>query len=72
MSPMPCLSREELLWSAPEILRSTDKVLPGSAKGDVYGFGIILEEIILRGGPYEEASMVLTRCGWRLTAIPFM
>lgn len=64
----------ELLWTAPEILRGADKQV-GSQKGDVFSFGIILEEIILRGGPYEEASMTLSPQGnmilltfWKLSA----
>lgn len=51
----------ELLWIAPELLPQT--VLPGSAatqKGDVYSFAIILEEIVLRGGPYEVARSYMT------------
>jgi len=42
------------LWIAPELLPLT--VLPGTPgtqKGDVYSFAIILEEIVVRGGPYE-------------------
>ncbi|XP_011301203.1 atrial natriuretic peptide receptor 1 [Fopius arisanus] len=51
----------KLLWVAPELLPQT--VLPGSAatqKGDVYSFAIILEEIVLRGGPYEVARAYMT------------
>ncbi|CAG5097745.1 Similar to Npr1: Atrial natriuretic peptide receptor 1 (Rattus norvegicus) [Cotesia congregata] len=51
----------KLLWIAPELLPQT--VLPGSAatqKGDVYSFAIILEEIILRGGPYEVAKSYMS------------
>lgn len=31
---------------------------PKSQKGDVYSFSIILEEIVVRGGPYEAAKQV--------------
>ena len=44
------ISFEDLLWTAPEHLRSTEE--KGSQKGDVYSFAIILQEIILRTGPY--------------------
>ena len=43
-----------LLWTAPEFLRSTDE--KGSQKGDVYSFAIILQEIILRTGPYDNST----------------
>ena len=44
----------ELLYHAPELLRHS-KGCP-THKSDVYSLGIVLEEIIVRGGPYEEAS----------------
>lgn len=51
----------ELLWIAPELLQLT--ITPGSTatqKGDVYSFAIILEEIVVRGGPYEIARTFMT------------
>jgi hypothetical protein len=50
----------ELLWVAPELIPST--VVPGTPatqKGDVYSFAIILEEIVVRGGPFEAARLFL-------------
>jgi hypothetical protein len=55
-----CVLNAELLWVAPELLPLT--IVPGTPatqKGDVYSFAIILEEIIVRGGPYEAASQFL-------------
>lgn len=52
-----CKLFTELLWIAPELLPLT--VMPGSVatqKGDVYSFAIILEEIVVRGGPYQVAK----------------
>lgn len=49
-----------MLWVAPELLPLT--VIPGTPatqKGDVYSFGIILEEIIVRGGPFKAARQFL-------------
>jgi len=51
----------ELLWIAPELLPLT--ITPGSTatqKGDVYSFAIILEEIVVRGGPYEITRTFMT------------
>ncbi|XP_069678523.1 atrial natriuretic peptide receptor 1 isoform X2 [Periplaneta americana] len=50
----------KLLWVAPELIPST--VMPGTPatqKGDVYSFAIILEEIVVRGGPFEAARQFL-------------
>ncbi|KAL6079511.1 hypothetical protein STEG23_038066, partial [Scotinomys teguina] len=47
---------EELLWTAPELLRGSGKA---SFKGDVFSLGIILQEVLTRGPPY---------CSWRLSA----
>lgn len=54
---------KELLWVAPELLPIT--VVPGTPatqKGDVYSFAIILEEIVVRGGPYEAALQYMDVC----------
>lgn len=53
-----------MLWVAPELLPLT--IIPGNPatqKGDVYSFAIILEEIIVRGGPYEAARQFLEAQG---------
>jgi guanylate cyclase 2F len=46
-----------LLWTAPEHLRATtirdQAVLSiGSPAGDIYGFGIIMQEVIVGGAPF--------------------
>uniref|UniRef100_A0A8D0BCR4 Guanylate cyclase n=1 Tax=Salvator merianae TaxID=96440 RepID=A0A8D0BCR4_SALMN len=43
---------EELLWTAPELLRASAVYPKGTLKGDVFSFAIILQEVILRGPPY--------------------
>ncbi|XP_053743556.1 atrial natriuretic peptide receptor 1-like [Synchiropus splendidus] len=40
------------LWMAPELLRIDSPPLQGTQKGDVYGFGIILQEVALRRGAF--------------------
>ncbi|OQV18687.1 Guanylyl cyclase GC-E [Hypsibius exemplaris] len=46
------LTDEQLLWTAPEVLRNSTVLRDGSAKGDVYSFAIIMQELILRGRPF--------------------
>ncbi|KAJ2948359.1 hypothetical protein O0L34_g7596 [Tuta absoluta] len=51
----------KLLWTAPELV--TGSMYPGAAaslKGDVYSFGIILEEIVLRAGPFHHYTGTLS------------
>ncbi|NXL63178.1 GUC2F cyclase, partial [Chordeiles acutipennis] len=43
---------EELLWTAPELLRDPDMCRKGTFKGDIYSFAIILQEVVVRGPPY--------------------
>ncbi|CAF0987530.1 unnamed protein product [Adineta steineri] len=40
------------LWTAPELLRDPNPPAAGTVKGDVYSYGIILQEIQLRNGPF--------------------
>ncbi|NXN93297.1 GUC2F cyclase, partial [Rhinopomastus cyanomelas] len=43
---------EELLWTAPELLREPQPCRKGTFKGDIYSFAIILQEVVVRGPPY--------------------
>ncbi|XP_068130121.1 retinal guanylyl cyclase 1 [Hyperolius riggenbachi] len=43
---------EDLLWTAPELLRNPLLTHRGTYKGDVYAFAIIMQEVIIRGAPY--------------------
>ncbi len=44
----------EPLWISPELLRIPDENRPkyGTQAGDVYSYGIILQELILKGSPF--------------------
>ncbi|CAG9860421.1 unnamed protein product [Phyllotreta striolata] len=49
----------KLMWVAPELIPITADLIPEpNQKGDVYSFGIILEEIISREGPFQVAREV--------------
>lgn len=53
----------ELLYRAPELLRCGPvNVVPGTPKGDVYSFGIVLYEIHTRHGPFGETGMTSMEC----------
>ena len=46
-------SFKSLLWTAPELLRQgPDKPYYGTRKGDVYSYGIILQELVYRAAPF--------------------
>ena len=42
----------ELLWNAPEQLRNSTKKL--TKEGDIYAVGIIMQEVVIRGPPFEQ------------------
>ncbi|XP_037809877.1 uncharacterized protein LOC119602434 isoform X1 [Lucilia sericata] len=67
---LPPRNYKELLWTAPELLRSLKpqnhqhhhhhhhgaRIL-GTQAGDVYSFGIIMQEVVVRGEPYCMLSL---------------
>lgn len=61
--PHPFLCFSEKLWTAPELLIYDRHPPQGTPKGDVYSFGIILQEIALRNGPFYVEGMDLSPKG---------
>uniref|UniRef100_A0A183SFY8 Guanylate cyclase n=1 Tax=Schistocephalus solidus TaxID=70667 RepID=A0A183SFY8_SCHSO len=51
------LAPEEMLWTAPELLRDLTEVHMGTPKGDVYSFAIIMQEIICRCAPFPGCEL---------------
>ncbi|KAJ8686310.1 hypothetical protein QAD02_022104 [Eretmocerus hayati] len=49
---LPQKTARELLWTAPELLRDESLRKHGSQPGDVYSFGIIMQEVVVRGEPF--------------------
>ncbi|XP_007576118.1 retinal guanylyl cyclase 2 isoform X1 [Poecilia formosa] len=43
---------EELLWTAPEVLRASHPGLHRTLPSDVYSFAIIMQEVVIRGPPF--------------------
>ncbi|XP_052634376.1 atrial natriuretic peptide receptor 2 [Harpia harpyja] len=48
------------LWTAPELLQKGRLPTPGMQKADVYSFGIIVQEVALRNGPFYIEGMDLS------------
>ncbi|NXG85384.1 ANPRB protein, partial [Stercorarius parasiticus] len=48
------------LWTAPELLQKGCLPTPGMQKADVYSFGIIVQEVALRNGPFYIEGMDLS------------
>jgi serine/threonine protein kinase len=55
------LDYSELLWTAPELLRllfnSHQTKNISIQKADIYSFGITLQEIVVRGAPFEGSDL---------------
>ncbi|CAK9802664.1 Retinal guanylyl cyclase 2 [Anthophora quadrimaculata] len=48
----PTKMARDLLWTAPELLRQPNLRKRGTQAGDVYSFGIIMQEVVVRGEPF--------------------
>ncbi|KAM9716169.1 guanylate cyclase 2G [Menidia menidia] len=59
ISPPDNPKYEEMYWTAPELLRQVGLPVKGTAKGDVYSFGIIMWELMYnsKAGPYQDINL---------------
>lgn len=49
----PCPVTADLLWTAPELLQGPQGPGRATPKGDIFSVGIILQEVLTRGGRYS-------------------
>ncbi|XP_023611690.1 LOW QUALITY PROTEIN: olfactory guanylyl cyclase GC-D-like [Myotis lucifugus] len=56
-APRPRPAPEDLLWTAPELLRGPRGPGRGTLRGDVFSVGIILQEVLTRGPPYGSSGL---------------
>ncbi|XP_047679609.1 guanylate cyclase D-like isoform X2 [Prionailurus viverrinus] len=56
-APRPRPAPEELLWTAPELLRGPGAPGRGTLKADIFSIGIILQEVLTRGPPYCSSGL---------------
>ncbi|XP_069016534.1 guanylate cyclase 2G [Embiotoca jacksoni] len=57
--PLENTKYEEMLWTAPELLRQLSLPHNGTPKGDVFSFAIIMWELMYnsKGGPYQDINL---------------
>ncbi|XP_045871891.1 guanylate cyclase D-like [Meles meles] len=55
--PRPRPAPEELLWTAPELLRVPGAPGRGTLKADIFSIGIVLQEVLTRGPPYSSSGL---------------
>ncbi|XP_052688303.1 guanylate cyclase 32E-like isoform X1 [Crassostrea angulata] len=60
---------DELLWTAPELLRSKNTQPQGTQKGDTYSFAIILYEIHGQDGPWGKTKYSSAEIIHRVTSV---
>ncbi|XP_021924230.1 retinal guanylyl cyclase 1 isoform X2 [Zootermopsis nevadensis] len=53
----PSKTARDLLWTAPELLRNHSLLKTGTQAADVYSFGIIMQEVVVRGEPFCMLSL---------------
>ncbi|PNF13762.1 hypothetical protein B7P43_G13147 [Cryptotermes secundus] len=53
----PSKTARDLLWTAPELLRNPSLRKTGTQPADVYSFGIIMQEVVVRGEPFCMLSL---------------
>nr|XP_012415708.1 PREDICTED: olfactory guanylyl cyclase GC-D-like [Odobenus rosmarus divergens] len=56
-APRPRPAPEELLWTAPELLRTPGAPGRGTLKADIFSLGIVLQEVLTRGPPYSSSGL---------------